>query len=343
MRILRPTLIFALAAIACRQSNAASAPRDAAEADAELSKAMGDPNVWASHGRDYTNQRYSPLSQITTGNVDSLHLAWVYHTTIAKAFETTPLVVDGTMYITTPLNHVVALDAATGAKKWEYTHDLRTTDHCCGPVNRGVAYYGGRLYMGTLDARLVALDARTGHRVWDVVVGDNLDGHSITAAPIAAKGMIITGISGGEYGIRGYVTAYDAATGKQLWRWYTIPSPADGGWWGKWSETDPFGTPLHRNIAQEKKDSATYGDAWKTGGGPMWQTPAIDLQRNLLIFATGNVSPDLDGGMRPGDNLYGNSIVALDLSTGKLKWYVQMVPHDVWDLDLASPVVLTDV
>src|SRR5581483_190522 len=211
-----------------------------------------------------------------------------------------------------------------------------TTIHCCGPVNRGVAYYDGMLYMGTLDARLVALDARTGHRVWDVAVGNNLDGYSITAAPIAVKGMVITGISGGEYGIRGSVTAYDAATGKQRWRWYTIPSPEEGGWWGKWATTDPFGTPLNRDIVRERRDSATYADAWKTGGGPMWQTPAVDLQRGLLVFATGNVSPDLDGSMRPGDDLYGNSIVALDLNTGKLKWYVQMVPHDVWDLDLAS-------
>ena len=335
--------LLAGAASGCREGSAAPAPSDASAADAAIQKAMADPASWPSHGRDYTNQRYSPLAQIDTANVDSLQVAWTYHTGLPHAFEATPVVVDGVMYITTPLDHVVALDAANGRRLWEYTHDLQTTDHCCGPVNRGVAVYGGRVFLGTLDARLVALDAKDGHRLWDVQVGDNETGRSITAAPIAVKGMVITGISGGEYGIRGYVTAYDAATGKQIWRWYTIPSPEEGGWWGGWKTTDPFGTPVNRDIAQEKHDSAQYADAWKVGGVPMWNTPAVDLQRNLVVFSTGNVSPDVDGSVRPGDNLYGNSIVALDLTTGKLKWYMQAVPHDRWDYDLASPVTLLDV
>jgi PQQ-dependent dehydrogenase (methanol/ethanol family) len=238
---------------------------------------------------------------------------------------------------------VIALDAATGARKWEYAPSLSTTVHCCGPVNRGVALYGGRVYVGTLDGRLVALDARNGKEVWEERVGDNERGYALDAAPVAADGKVIIGISGAEYGIRGYVSAYDAGTGKLAWRFYTIPSPEEGGWWGRWATTDAFGTDLPRDIARERADSGKYADAWKTGGGSMWQAPAIDRELGLVIFSVGNASPDLDGAKRPGDNLYTNSIVALDLRTGRLKWYFQELPHDVWDLDATSPVVLVDV
>jgi PQQ-dependent dehydrogenase (methanol/ethanol family) len=197
--------------------------------------------------------------------------------------------------------------------------------------------------MGTLDGRLVALDARTGAKAWDVRVADNERGYAIDAAPVAADGKVIVGLSGAEYGIRGRVTAFDAATGSEVWRFYTIPSPEEGGWWGKWSATDPFGVPLHRDLAQEKADSAKYPRAWEVGGGSMWQAPAIDRALGLVIFAVGNASPDLDGSVRPGDNLYTNSIVAVDLRTGRLKWWFQELPHDVWDLDAVSPVVLVDV
>ncbi len=311
--------------------------------DAAMLTAMRDTASWPSYGRDYSNQRFSPLGQITTASVKQLALAWHYKTGVVKAFETSPIVVDGTMYITTALNHVIALDAGTGAKKWEWVADLGTTIICCGPVNRGVSVYGGRVYVGTLDARLVALDAATGRQLWQVQVGDNSRGYSITMAPLAVQGKIITGVSGAEYGIRGYVTAYDAVTGRQLWRWYTVPSPDEGGWWGKWSTTDPFGMPLHRDIAREKADSATYPDAWKQGGGSVWQTPAVDLARNLLVLTVNNPSPDVDGVVRPGDNLYTDCIVALDLRTGTLKWYFQQVPHDRWDYDPISPPILVDV
>jgi PQQ-dependent dehydrogenase (methanol/ethanol family) len=150
-------------------------------------------------------------------------------------------------------------------------------------------------------------------------------------------------LSGAEYGIRGSITAYDAATGALRWRWNTIPSPAEGGWWGHWSTTDPFGTPLHRDVEQEKRDSAKYADAWQHGGGSMWQTPAVDTARGLLIFTVGNASPDIDGHVRPGDNLYTNSICALDIATGHLQWHMQEIPHDVWDYDAISPVVLMDL
>jgi alcohol dehydrogenase (cytochrome c) len=304
---------------------------------------MADTSSWPSYGRDYSNQRYSPLSQITPVSIKDLKPAWHYATGIRQAFEASPVVINNVMYVSTPLNHVMALDAKTGRKLWEHAESLGTTVHCCGPVNRGVAVYAGRVYVGTLDARLVALDARTGAKAWDVRVADNERGYAVDAAPVAADGKVIVGVSGAEYGIRGRVTAYDAATGAEVWRFYTIRSPEEGGWWGKWSATDPFGVPLHRDLARERADSARYADTWKVGGGSMWQTPAIDRTLGLVIFAVGNPSPDLDGGVRPGDNLYTNSIVALDLASGKLKWSFQELPHDVWDLDAVSPVVLVDL
>lgn len=305
--------------------------------------ATSDTAAWASYGRDYTNQRWSLLAQITAASVGALAPAWQYRTGIRHSFEASPVVVGGTMFVSTPLNHVVALDARTGAKRWEYAHPLGKTVACCGPVNRGVAVADGRVFMGTLDARLVALDAATGAPRWAAAVGQPDSGYSITSAPLAVGGLVVTGVSGGEYGVRGYVSAYDAATGRLVWRWHTIPAPADGGWWGPWAPTDPFGTPLHRDLAREHADSARYADAWRHGGGPVWQTPAYDATLGVIVFTVGNPSPDLDGAVRPGDNRYTNSIVALELRTGRLRWATQVVPHDVWDLDPASPAVLVDV
>ena len=294
------------------------------------------------YGRDFSNQRYSLLSQINTGNVATLAPAWIYHTKIVSGFEATPVVVDGVMYISTPLNHVLALDAETGAKKWEYTHNYRTTVDCCGPINRGVAVYGGRVFMGTVDARLVSLDAKTGSKLWDVQVGDNEKGYHITGTPLAVDGKVITGISCGEQGGRCFVTAYDASTGRMIWRFYTIPSPADGGWWGKWRETDDWGMSFNRNIAKEKADSAAYPDSWQRGGAPMWHIPLVDTKLGLVYLNVGNAAPDVDDSQRPGDNLYSDCIVALDLKTGKVRWYFQEVSHDRWDYDLASPLVMLD-
>jgi PQQ-dependent dehydrogenase (methanol/ethanol family) len=324
------------------QAVPSGAETGAASADTALRSAMADSTVWPSFGRDYTNQRYSPLMQITAANVKGLQPAWSYKTGLPQAFEASPIVVGGTMYVSTPLNHVVALDAATGTKKWEYSPTLGITVHCCGPVNRGVAVYGNRVYMGRLDGKLVALDAADGKEVWSVQAADNQRGYALTSAPVAVDGKVIIGTSGAEYGVRGYVAAYDAGSGKEVWRFYLIPAPEDGGWWGEWKETDAFGTPLHRNIQQEKADSAKYADAWKIGGGSTWNAAAVDPELGLVIFAVGNPSPDLDGSVRPGDNLYTESIVAVDLKTGKHKWHFQQVPHDVWDLDTASPVVLFD-
>jgi alcohol dehydrogenase (cytochrome c) len=316
----------------------------AAAAERALVAAMADSDSWASYGRDQTNQRFSPLNRITTRTVGQLKLAWKYHTGILNSFEASPVVVNGTMYVSTPLNHVVALDAATGRKKWEYAHQYDgVTVHCCGPVNRGVALYGDRVYMGTLDAQLVALDAATGKQVWKTRVADNSKAYAVNGPIVAVDGKVLAGTSGAEYGIRGYLAAYDAGSGEEVWRWYTIPSPADGGWWGGWREADAFGVSLNRDIAREKRDSAKHADSWQRGGGSVWQAPAVDRELGLVIFTVGNPSPDLDGSVRPGDNLYTNSIVALDYRTGKMKWYYQQVPHDVWDLDTASPVMLVEV
>jgi alcohol dehydrogenase (cytochrome c) len=320
-----------------------SAARTTLAPDAALRGLMADSGQWPSYGRDYTNRRFSPLAQVDAGNVRQLALAWHYKTGIPHSFETSPIVVGRTMYLTTPENHIVALDASTGRKKWEYVHKLGSTTNCCGTVNRGAAYYDGHIYMATLDAKLVAVDTTDGRLTWEVQVADNRRGYSITHAPVVAARKVLVGVSGAEYGIRGRLTAYDAKTGAMAWRWYSIPSPEEGGWWGKWSATDPFGTPLNRDIAQEKRDSASYPDAWKTGGGSIWQAPAIDTARGLVILTANNASPDIDGVVRPGDNLYTNSIVALDLGTGKLRWYFQEVPHDTWDYDAISPPVLVDV
>lgn len=343
--------MLALLAVACGKDrhesvatgDVATGSEGVTSADVALRKAMADSTLWPSYGRDYTNQRFSPLAQITTANVPGLRLAWVNHSKIPHASESNPVYVDGTIYLSTALNNVLAIDAGTGRTKWRYVHHYNTTTDCCAAINRGVTVYGGRVYMGTVDARLVALDAKTGHVDWDVQVGDNDVGYHITGTPLAAKGLIITGISGGEQGCRCYVTAYDAATGKERWRWYTIPSPKEGGWWGKWRQTDDWGMSFHRDIAQEKADSAKYADAWQHGGGPVWQNPAYDPDLGLIFVNIGNAAPDNDGSVRPGDNLYTSSVVALDLETGKLKWYFQEVSHDRWDYDATTPPVLVDV
>ena len=314
-----------------------------AEADSTMQRAMADTLAWPSYGRDYTNRRFSRLSQINTGNVKELRQAWKYNTGLPYSFENSPIVVGNTMYISTPLNQVVALDARTGQRQWQYVHEHNITVHCCGAVNRGVAVYDDRVYMGALDARLIALDVASGKKLWDVQVADNERGYALNGPVVAIDGKVIIGVSGAEYGIRGFIAAHDARTGKEVWRWYVVPSPEEGGWWGQWREKDAFGVPLNRNIAREKADSAKYADAWQTGGGSVWQAPAIDTERGSVIFTVGNPSPDLDGSVRPGDNLWTNSIIALDYRTGEFRWGYQQIPHDVWDLDTASPVVLVEV
>jgi PQQ-dependent dehydrogenase (methanol/ethanol family) len=296
-------------------------------------------SAWQTYGHDYTNQRYSPLNQITPANAASLVPAFVFQTGVAAAFETTPIVSGGKMYITTAYDHVFALDAKTGKKLWHYQAKLGTTVFCCGPVNRGVALADGRLFLGQLDGQLVALDAATGSVVWKIQAGNNAAGYSLTMAPLVYKDAVIVGGAGGEYGIRGSVTAYARSDGHLMWRWYSTDAEH---WKGTFTPTTPDGVNLHRNIAAEKAAYAAHANAWKTGGGATWMTPAVDTARNTIYVTTGNPAPDLLGAVRPGDDLYTDCIVALDATTGKIKWHYQEVPHDVWDLDVVSPVVLFD-
>jgi alcohol dehydrogenase (cytochrome c) len=304
---------------------------------------------WPVYGGDMSNTRYSASDQINAGNVQTLHLKWLFQTGVIGSFETTPIVEDGVMYITTPYNHLFAIDARTGKELWSYEHKLGTTIFCCGPNNRGVALAGDKVYMATLDAALVALNKKTGDVVWETEIADPEFGYSETVAPTVYGNKVILGISGAEYGIRGFISAYDKDTGKLIWRWHTIPEPnevmPDGtrGWYGTYSNLADGINPLHRDIAAEKAAASKYPDAWKRGGGSNWMTNAIDPERGLLFAAIGNPSPDLYSEIRPGDNRWTESLVALNLETGKLVWGYQYVPHDPWDLDAVSPPILTDV
>lgn len=333
--------------------SAVSAAGDVTPAMLRQAQGSGD---WLMYGHNYSNNRYSPLKQITTANVRQLVPRMVFQTGTERlgSLETTPVVVDGTMYITspaTPNNVVIAIDLRTQETLWRYEHkNAVVSTACCGPNNRGVAVSGSLVYVATLDAQLVALDRKTGEEKWAVTVADPAEGYTETMAPLVIDDKVIIGSSGAEYGIRGFVRAYHAETGALVWNWYTIPAPdarADeggvNGWFGRWSHTTPEGTALNRDIAKEKADSAKYADAWRHGGGSMWMTPAYDPVTNMMYVGIGNPSPDLDGSLRPGDNLWTESIVALDAATGKFKWGYQMVPHDVWDLDATSPPVIVTV
>ena len=243
------------------------------------------------------------------------------------------------MYVTTSFSHVYALDAKTGAEIWHFKPKLGpVTTFCCGPNNRGVAVYDDKVYVGTLDAKLVALDAKTGSVVWEQQIGDPEKGYSETMAPTAVDGKILIGTNGGEYGIRGFVKAYDAKDGKLIWSFDTIPENSVG----VWATKDATGRDMHRDIDAEKAALAKNGDPYKTLGGGVWQNPSVDLANKRIYFVVGNPSPDLDGAIRPGDNLYTDSLVSLDLDTGKYVCHFQYIAHDVWDLDAVSPTVLVN-
>ena len=355
--------------------------------DERLLAAVHDADNWLSYGRDYGNQRFSPLAQIDTGNVAALKPAWVYRSGVSSTFQATPIVVDSVMYLSLPFNHVVALDAKTGAELWRYRHERRTKKMCCGPANRGVAVAYGKVYIGTVDARLVALDAKTGKVAWDVPLvediggpaerteqlaeDDPLRGQRVTGttgvganmAPLVYKGKVIMGITGVGYGLHldsdrpgapvgavvgiagesqraGFYAAFDARYGTRIWQ---IDATPGEGWEGRFRTTTPDGEPLERDIAREKATLARHADAWKRGGGSAWTTPAIDPELGLMFVGFGNPSPQMDDVTRPGDNLYTVSLVAVDLDTGRLRWYFQQVPHDMWGYDVASPPVLFEV
>jgi alcohol dehydrogenase (cytochrome c) len=314
--------------------------------DGALLAASSTPGQWLLYGGDYSNQRYSRLSQINRETVSRLLPIWKHDSwrliVPKERPETTPIAVDGTLIYTDAQNLVLAIDARNGRELWRYPHKAASVALCCGLVNRGVAVYDDKVFFGTLDAKLVALDRRTGAVVWEREIAQPSLGYSFTMAPLAADGKILIGASGGEFGIRGFLDAYDPQTGRRIWRFWTIPSPAEGGWWGRWTATTPHGERLPRDITQEKRDSARFADAWQRGGGGIYSTPAYDPKLGLVVFGTGNPS-SVDGVPPPGDNLYTTSLVAVDISTGKLRWFYQMVPHNIWDYDAASPVVLFDV
>jgi alcohol dehydrogenase (cytochrome c) len=305
-----------------------------------LNRAAGDTNNFLQTNGDYDQHRFYPARQINRSNVKGLRVAWIFQTDVRESTETSPIVVNGVMYVTTSFDHVYALNAQTGGLLWHYKHDMGPiTTYCCGPNNRGVAVYGDKVYLATLDAKLVALDAKTGNVAWSKQIADPSLGYSETMAPTAVDGKILIGTNGGEYGIRGFVKAYDANTGDLLWTFNTIPEHTVG----VWATKDATGRDMHRDIAAEKAQLAKTGDPYKTLGGGVWQNPSIDLAAKRVYFVVGNPSPDLDGAQRPGDNLYTDSLVSVDLDTGKLQCYYQYIAHDVWDLDATSPTVLVDV
>jgi len=277
---------------------------------------------WLLHGRTYDNQRFSPFDQINKTNVRKLRPVAIIQTGITKTEEMTAIAVDGVLYLETADNHVQAWDAVTGKELWHYAPTLGFSNLCCGQQARGVAVAYGKVFVAQLDGHVVALDARTGNVVWKTDHADALPQpahfYSFTMAPLVYDGLVLVGNAGAEWPTRGFVEALDARTGKLVWRFSTTAAPNEPG--GKtWA-----------------------GDSWKFGGGSVWNTPAVDEKNGLVLFATGNPNPDLDGTSRKGDNAYTDSIVAVDAKTGKLKWWYQQVAHDVWDYDAAAPVVLFD-
>lgn len=292
------------------------------------------------HG-NYDQTRFYPGTQISSKNVDKLRPVFAFQTEVVESMEVAPIVVDGVMFITTSYNHVYALDAVTGKEFWHYKHKMGlVTTFCCGPNNRGVAISGGKLFMGTLDAKLLALDAKSGKVLWETQIADPEKGYSETMAPTVVDNKVLIGTNGGEYGIRGFVKAFDADSGKLIWTFYTIP---EKGHEGVWAPNDATGRNMHRDIAAEKAQLAKDSSFYQTLGGGVWMNPAVDLKTRTIFFVAGNPSPDLYGAVRPGDNLYTDSIVAVNLDTGAYKWHFQYIAHDVWDLDAVSPTILIDV
>ncbi|MEX2264345.1 MAG: PQQ-dependent dehydrogenase, methanol/ethanol family [Bryobacteraceae bacterium] len=271
-----------------------------------------DPSQWLTYQGPYNGQRHSLLGQIHKGNVKSLTPKWIYNVPGASRLQSVPVVVDGVMYVSQP-NEVHAIDGRTGRLIWQYRRQARER----GP-NRGVAVYGNKVYFGTPDAFLVALDARTGSLVWEAKLAEWEEGFYSPVAPLAINGKILAGIAPGDHGLNGFLDAYDAETGERLWRWNAIPKPGEPG------------------------NETWAGDSWKTGGGNTWLTGTYDPELNLIYWGIGNPAPDFDGDVRKGDNLYTESIVALDADTGKLKWYFQNTPHDLHDWDSVEVPVLVD-
>ncbi|MGE0822866.1 MAG: PQQ-dependent dehydrogenase, methanol/ethanol family [Candidatus Binatia bacterium] len=285
-----------------------------------LLKGTEDPSAWLMYGGNYQSWRYSPLKDVNKQNVKNLTVAWIFQTGVPGQLEASPIIADGILYFTASYNHVYALDAVTGEPIWRYDHplpdDLRL---CCGPTNRGVAIADDKVFMATLDARVVALDRKTGKVVWNTEMEKYADGYSSTVAPLVVKDKVIVGMAGGEYGVRGFIDAYDVKTGERKWRAFTVPGEG------------------------EKGVETWAGDSWRYGGGPTWITGSYDPEQDVLFWGTGNAAPDWNGDVRAGDNLYTASVLALDPDTGEQKWHFQFTPHDVWDYDGNTDLFLVNV
>src|ERR1700694_1820487 len=278
-----------------------------------------EPQNWLMYSGDYAGRRFSALDQINTSNAAMLAPKWAFQTMAGGKFETTPLVVDGVLYGTGQDDRAFALDARSGRAIWQYQRVLAADIRpCCGRVNRGLAILGDKVFLGALYAHVIALDARTGSVVWDVTTADYRKGYGITLAPLVIKNLVIIGVSGGEYGIRGFIDGYDAGTGERKWRFYTVPGPGEPG------------------------PETWEGDSWKNGGAPAWITGTYDPVTNTTFWTTGNPSPSNRGEGRAGDNLYSNSLLALEPETGKLKWYFQFSKHDEHDYDATQVPVMVD-
>jgi alcohol dehydrogenase (cytochrome c) len=316
MRI-SPRYVLSLLTVVWLSASVAAQPQVTSE---RIERAASEPQNWLTYNGGYDSKRYSTLNQITPGNVKNLEQKWVLQDQVFGAWEANPLVVDGIMYVTERPNDVIALDAKTGRVFWLYRYtpspDARV---CCGANNRGVALLGDTLFMGTLDAHLIALDAKTGRPQWNITVADVKLAYSITMAPLVVKDKVIIGVGGGEFGIRGFVAAYDAKTGKEAWRFNTIPGP---------------GEPGHETWS---------GGDWMHGGASAWMTGSFDPSLNLTYWGIGNPGPDWNPDQRPGDNLYSDCVVALDPDSGKLKWYFQFTPNDGYDYDSVQIPVLADM
>jgi alcohol dehydrogenase (cytochrome c) len=313
--VIRQLWAGAVCAALCSLANAQVSPDRLLNADAE-------PQNWLTYSGTYASNRYSQLTQITRANVDELELKWVLQARSLESFEATPLVVDGVMYVTEAPNTAVAVDAARGRVFWSYEHvPSPEARPCCGNINRGLAVLGDRLFMATVDAELIALDAVNGQPVWRHAVADPASGYAMTLAPLVVDDKVIVGVAGGEYGIRGFIAAFDAATGEEAWRFYTIPGP---------------GEPGHETWEDA-------GDAWQHGGASVWVTGSYDPELNLTYWGIGNPGPDWNPEQRPGDNLYSDSVVALDADTGELKWHFQFTPNDNYDYDSVQVPLLVDL
>ncbi|MFL2839477.1 MAG: PQQ-binding-like beta-propeller repeat protein [Pseudohongiellaceae bacterium] len=282
--------------------------------------AADEPHNWLTYNGGYMSQRFSLLDQINADNVSDLELKWVLQNQVFGAWQSNPLIVDGVMYLTERPNSVMAVDAISGRVFWKYRHvnDERALV-CCGANNRGVAILGDTVFMGTLDAHLIALDRVNGELLWKQEVGDVARAYSVTMAPLVVKDKVIVGVGGGEFGIRGYVAAYEADTGELAWKTYTIPGPGESG------------------------HDSWEGDDWEHGGAPVWITGSYDPELNQTYWGVGNPGPDWNAGQRPGDNLYSDSVLALDADTGELEWYFQFTPNDAYDYDSVQVPLLADI